>query len=112
MKIKIIVSSRFVAVLSLALGFSASISADSAFFEKAKAEGKLVAYLAMNAADAVKVQTTFETKFPQIKVDLVRAGAPAMLQRILTEARGGKILADAVLGFGYIHHELARQKLL
>jgi hypothetical protein len=47
--------------------------------EKAKEEGKLTAYLAMNAADAVSVQAAFERKYPQIKVDLVRAGAPAML---------------------------------
>jgi iron(III) transport system substrate-binding protein len=80
--------------------------------EKAQAEGKLVAYLAMNAADAVTVQTSFEKKFPQIKVDLVRAGAPAMLQRVLTEYRGGKVFADVVLGFGFIHYELGQQKLL
>jgi len=66
----------------------------------------------MNAADAVTVQATFEKKFPQIKVDLVRAGAPAMLQRVLTEYRGGKIFADVVLGFGFIHYELGQLKLL
>ena len=39
-------------------------------------------------------------------------GAPALLQRILTESRGGKILADVVLGFGFVHYELIQQKLL
>jgi iron(III) transport system substrate-binding protein len=66
----------------------------------------------MNAADAVSLQASFEKKFPQIKVDLVRAGAPALLQRILTEYRGGKILADVVLGFGFVLYELGQQKLL
>ena len=70
-------------ILSIAVGFSTSVAAESTLVEKAKEEGKLVAYLAMNAADAVTVQATFEKKFPQIKVDLVRAGAPAMLQRVL-----------------------------
>jgi iron(III) transport system substrate-binding protein len=99
-------------ILSIAVGFSTSVAAESTLVEKAKEEGKLVAYLAMNAAGAVTVQATFEKKFPQIKVDLVRAGAPAMLQRVLTEYRGGKIFADVVLGFGFIHYELGQLKLL
>jgi iron(III) transport system substrate-binding protein len=99
-------------ILSIAVGFSTSVAAESTLVEKAKEEGKLVAYLAMNAADAATVQATFEKKFPQIKVDLVRAGAPAMLQRVLTEYRGGKIFADVVLGFGFIHYELGQLKLL
>jgi len=99
-------------ILSIAVGFSTSVAAESTLVEKAKEEGKLVAYLAMNAADAVTVQATFEKKFPQIKVDLVRAGAPAMLQRVLTEYRGEKIFADVVLGFGFIHYELGQLKLL
>jgi len=99
-------------ILSIALGFSTSFAGEPTALEKAREEGKLVAYLAMNAADAVSVQTSFEKKFPQIKVELVRTGAPAMLQRILTERRGGKIFADVVLGFGFIHYELAQQKLL
>lgn len=100
------------AILSIAVGFSTSFCAEPALLEKAQEEGKLVAYLAMNAADAVSVQAAFEKKFPQIKVDLVRTGAPAMLQRVLTEYRGGKIFADVVLGFGFIHYELGQQKLL
>ena len=99
-------------ILSIAVGFSTSVAAESTLVEKAKEEGKLVAYLAMNAADAVTVQATFEKKFPQIKVDLVREGAPAMLQRVLTEYRGGKIFADVVLGFGFTHYELGQLKLL
>lgn len=98
--------------LSITLGFSTSFGAETPLLKKANEEGRLIAYLAMNAADAVSVQTSFEKQFPQIKVDLVRTGAPAMLQRILTEYRGGKIFADVVLGFGFIHYELAQQKLL
>ena len=94
-------------ILSIALGFSTSFAGEPTALEKAREEGKLVAYLAMNAADAVSVQTSFEKKFPQIKVELVRAGAPTMLERILTEHRGGKVFADVVLGFGFIHYELA-----
>ena len=106
------ISPGAIMILSVALGFTMSFGADVSLLEKAKEEGKLTAYLAMNAADAVSVQAAFERKYPQIKVDLVRAGAPAMLQRILTEQRGGKNFADVVLGFGFVHHELGQQKLL
>ena len=45
-----------------------SIAAEVGLREKAKDEGGLVGYLAMSAADAVTVQSSFEKKFPQIKV--------------------------------------------
>lgn len=112
MKSRYLSISTLVIIVSIALSFSTSDCAESGLQEKGKEEGKLVAYLAMNAADAVTVQKSFEKKFPQIKVDLVRAGAPALLQRILTEYRGGKIFADAVLGFGFVLYELGQQKLL
>ena len=99
-------------ILAVVLRFSTSFCAEVSPLDKAKDEGKLVAYLAMNAADAVTVQLSFEKKYPQIKVELVRLGAPAILQRILTEQRAGKMLADVVLGFGFVHYELAQQKLL
>jgi iron(III) transport system substrate-binding protein len=103
---------RLVLAILTVLGFAGTLYGESASVEKAREEGKLVFYAAMNAADSVRVQSGFEKKYPQIKVELVRAGAPALLQRILTEARGGKVFADAVLGFGYIHYELDQQKLL
>ncbi len=105
-------SAALVFILTIAESFTTSFAAEVALFEKAKAEGKLVAYLAMNAADAVTVQASFEKKYSAIKVELVRMGAPSILQRILTEQRGGKTFADVVLGFGFVHYELAQQKLL
>ena len=99
-------------ILAIVQSFSTSFAAEVSLLDKAKAEGKLVAYLAMNAADAVTVQTNFEKKYLAIKVELVRMGAPSILQRILTEQRGGKTFADVVLGFGFVHYELAQQKLL
>lgn len=99
-------------ILTIVHSLTTSFAADVALLDKAKAEAKLVAYLAMNAVDAVTVQISFERKYPGIKVDLVRMGAPAILQRILTEQRSGKVFADVVLGFGFVHFELAQQKLL
>jgi len=99
-------------ILTVVQSFSTSFAAETSLLDKAKDEGKLVAYLAMNAADAVTVQSSFEKKHAGIKVELVRMGAPSILQRILTEHRAGKVLADVVLGFGFVHYELMQQKLL
>ncbi len=103
---------KFCSILAIVIGYTISHAAEISLQEKAQEEGKLVAYLAMNAADAVTVQNSFEKRFPQIKVELVRMGAPSLLQRVLTEYRGGKVLADVVLGFGFVHYELVQQRLL
>jgi iron(III) transport system substrate-binding protein len=101
-----------VVILSITVEISSGFCADASSVEKAKEEGKLVFYAAMNAEDSGKVLKGFEKKFPQIKVELFRTGAPKMLQKILTERRAGKTFADVVLGFGYIHYELGQQGLL
>lgn len=101
-----------VVILSITVEISSGFCADASSVEKAKEEGKLVFYAAMNAEDSGKVLKGFEKKFPQIKVELFRTGAPKMLQKILTERRAGKTFADVVLGFGYIHYQLGQQGLL
>jgi hypothetical protein len=55
-----------VLILAIVQSFSTSFAAEISLLDKVKDEGKLVAYLAMNAADAVTVQTSFEKKYPQI----------------------------------------------
>ena len=94
---------KFCSIVAIVIGYTISHAAEISLQEKAQDEGKLVAYLAMNAADAVTVQNSFEKRFPQIKVELVRMGAPSLLQRVL---------ADVVLGFGFVHYELVQQRLL
>jgi hypothetical protein len=64
MKLSIANAVSLAVILSIIHGFATSDCAEVSLAEKAKEEGKLVAYLAMNAADAVTVQTSFEKKFP------------------------------------------------
>ncbi len=63
-------------------------------YEAAKKEGKLVLYSSMNLDDAKVVLPEFEKAFPGVKVEHVRATGETLQQRIITEVRGGRVLAD------------------
>ena len=62
----------------------------------AKKEGKLVHYTA-NFAEVVQlVYKAFNKRFPEIKVEMVRAPGGQLITRIKTEAAAGKLAADAI----------------
>jgi iron(III) transport system substrate-binding protein len=63
-------------------------------YEAAKKEGKLVLYSSMNLDDAKVVLPEFEKTFPGVKVEHIRAQGEDLMQRIITETKGGKVLAD------------------
>jgi len=77
--------------------------------EGAKKEGKLVWYTSMSVSDAKLMVDSFTKKFPFAKVELVRAGGEAALNRMLSETRAGKWEFDlvAISGTGIlIRHNL------
>lgn len=89
-----------VAALPLALGrvpaATAQPSDDAAKVAAAKKEGKIVWYVSMFDIDtAEKVGQAFETRYPGISVQVVRATAGVIYQRVLQEAQAG-ITADDV----------------
>jgi iron(III) transport system substrate-binding protein len=62
----------------------------------AKAEGKMVLYTANFAEveqDAIK---EFNKRFPEIKIEMVRAPGGQLITRVRTEAAAGKLIADIV----------------
>jgi iron(III) transport system substrate-binding protein len=63
----------------------------------AKAEGKLVLYSSPSQQDAFFFLGEFRKQYPFLQTDLYRATSERLITRILTEARGGKVGADAVL---------------
>jgi iron(III) transport system substrate-binding protein len=66
-------------------------------YEEAKKEGgTLSLYSSMNLDDAKVVLPQFEQAFPGIKVDHVRATGEVLQQRLITETKGGKVLADVL----------------
>ena len=66
--------------------------------EAAKSEGTVSYYTTMTLSQSKKVADEFQAKYPFLKVDLFRGGADELLNRILTEARGGLYAWDVVSG--------------
>ncbi len=64
--------------------------------EAAKKEGTLGLYSSMNLDDAKVVLPEFEKAFPGVKVDHTRATSEVLQQRLISEVKGGKVLADVL----------------
>jgi iron(III) transport system substrate-binding protein len=99
-KIVGIVALAGAAVLGMALG-SAPALAQQEFgspelIAAAKAEGKLVFYTANFAEVEQDVIKQFNKRFPQIKVEMIRAPGGQLITRVRTEAAAGKLIADIV----------------
>src|SRR5438045_7789962 len=62
----------------------------------AKKEGKLVYYTANFAEVEQEVIKAFNKRFPEIKVEMVRAPGGQLITRVKTEAAAGKLIADVV----------------
>src|SRR5499427_3659592 len=62
----------------------------------AKAEGKLVYYTANFAEVEQQVIKQFNKRFPEIRVEMVRAPGGQLITRVKTEAAAGKLIADVV----------------
>src|SRR5882757_4275477 len=87
-------------VAGLALTWSAAAQAQefgsSELIAAAKAEGKLVFYTANFAEVEQQVIKAFNKRFPEIKVEMVRAPGGQLITRVKTEAAAGKLIADVV----------------
>src|SRR6201981_2602008 len=62
----------------------------------AKKEGRLVFYTANFAEVGQGVIKAFNKRFPEIKVEMVRAPGGQLITRVKTEAAAGKLAADVV----------------
>ena len=65
-------------------------------FEGAKREGKLVWYTTLATDQNKQIAGAFEKKYPGVTVDTFRTGSSALTQRLLTEAKARRHLADAI----------------
>ncbi|GAX91349.1 ABC transporter substrate-binding protein [Effusibacillus lacus] len=79
--------------------------------EAAKKEGSLNLYTSMALEDMQKLASEFEKKY-DIKVNIWRAGSENVLQRIVTEAKGGRFEFDVVETNGPEMEAVQREKLL
>jgi ABC-type glycerol-3-phosphate transport system substrate-binding protein len=64
--------------------------------EGAKREGKLVWYTTLAADQNKQLAGAFEAKYRGVKVETFRTGSSALAQRLLTEAKAKRHIADAI----------------
>ena len=65
-------------------------------FDGAKREGKVVWYTTLATDQNKQIAAVFEKKYPGVSVEIYRTGASALAQRLLTEAKARRHIADAV----------------
>ena len=74
-------------------------SMDETYKKALKEEGVLNCYCLLAQINAEKIYPVFEKRFPGIRINHVDATADKLAARAITEARGGRVIAD-VLEFG------------
>lgn len=74
-------------VISLIGGYAAEIEA---------AKGQIALYTSVPQPIADKIQNDFQTKYPEITLDIFRAGTSEVVAKIMTEKQAGEIMADLV----------------
>jgi len=86
---------------------------EALLYEEAKKEGKIVWYEAAPLEAMQNVVSVFETKYPGVKVQLLRTTGPQQYQRFLQETEAGQHIADTLLLSDQpLARDLAAKKML
>src|SRR5471030_3551908 len=96
MRKKIVALAALAVALGSAPAFAQAEFGSPELIAAAKAEGKLVYYTANFAEVEQRVINAFNKRFPEIKVEMVRAPGGQLITRIKTEAAAGKLSADII----------------
>lgn len=102
---------RCVAVAALVFRFAGAAWAQDVK-SLAEAEGKVVFYAAFNATDTKTLTDGFQKLYPKIEASFYRATDAQLMERILTEYRAGKSLADVVMSTSFYGHNLKKRGML
>ncbi|MDP9129680.1 MAG: extracellular solute-binding protein, partial [Candidatus Binatota bacterium] len=78
------------------LGSHTGADREKMLFEGAKREGKLVWYTTLATDQNKQIAAVFEKKYPGVSIDTFRTGSSALAQRLLTEAKARRYIADAI----------------
>ena len=98
--------------LFVSMGFGSSVQAESAFYAKAKDEGKVVLYTSLAGSDNKPFKDAFEKKFPGVNLEIYRVSGSKVLQKVLAEHNAGADIADVVLTEETVLLVLRQKKLL
>jgi iron(III) transport system substrate-binding protein len=94
------------------LAFGQEESIDALYKKALKEEGVLNCYCSLAQINAEKIYPMFEKRFPGLKINHVDATSDKLSARVITEARGGRVLAD-IVEFGLEDiNKIHEQKLL
>ena len=97
------VTARLSLIAGFALVFSQAPARaetlDEVYKKALKEEGVLNCYCSLAQINAEKIYPIFEKRFPGIRINHVDATSDKLAARAITEARGGRVIAD-VLEFG------------
>lgn len=94
----------------LVLTSASSAQQTAQLIESAKKEGEVVWYGTLTGGSIVsRLLSTFENKYPFIKVKYLRLGGAGFLERVRTEARAGRFLWDIVTSEYIQFFELSKQ---
>src|SRR5205809_7662416 len=69
---------------------------DELYKKALKEDGVLNCYCSLAQINAEKIYPVFEKRFPGIKINHVDATSDKLSARAITEARGGRVIADIV----------------
>jgi iron(III) transport system substrate-binding protein len=114
----IFVASSFLSLASplppiFAAGAPAKAESLDELYEKVKKEGgKLTLYVALSGRSAEVILPAFKKRFPAVTIDHIDATADTLVARAVTEARGGRVLADVFGGALPFIAQMTDQKLL
>ena len=97
------------------LGFQRAqgqLNPDPKIVEGAKKEGQMIFYTTMTLDQSKEVVDRFQKKYPFVKPTLFRTGGGPLLNKIFTEARGGRHAWDVVVGRAEMVVPLMQRKLI
>ncbi len=85
---------------------------DPKVIQGAKKEGEVIWYTTMTLDQSKQVVDRFQKRYPFIEPTLFRTGGGPLLNKIMTEVRGGRNAWDVLVGRGEMVLPLAEKKLL
>ena len=108
----LLVSAIFALTLAFPPGSVAQDNHTAKLIEGAKKETSLIWYTSTSIEDIKRLFDAFTKKYPFIKTEFFNAGSARVFNRILNEARAGKVFFDLVAVRGVETHQLVKAGFL
>jgi iron(III) transport system substrate-binding protein len=112
MELKIAIA-RALLLISVVLFFSVGVAgADENIVAGARKEGQLVWYTTTSPPDSKPLLDAFMKKYPFLKAQAFRTGAPELVERFIFEKRAGKYIADVIRVLDFDVERFKRENLV